>query len=455
MPTVTCPALIIASPSSGQGKTTFTAALARAHKQRGLRVAVFKMGPDYLDPMIHEVACGQTVYNLDLWMMGEAHCRALLFDAASHNDLILIESLMGLHDNQPSCAEFAQLFNIPVLLLMNVAKYAQTAAAIVHGLHHYPGGAAGNAAQPFTLYGVVGNRVGSENHHRIIEETLADKYLGSVKRDDNLQLPHRHLGLVQAQELDNLEHTLNHAAEQLSNAVFASARLLQLPPAVEFIQPQLPQPELSQPASSQRQNTQEKYISTNKYFENKIIAIAKDAAFSFIYPANIDYLKCNGAAIKYFSPLKNEPVPLADMLWLPGGYPELHLPSLAQNSKTKQSIEEFCTANKPVLAECGGFIYLLDSITDKHGNKEKMCGVMPGDATLKKRFQGLGLQSRINQGAEYRGHSFHHSLVSTPLQPESYSIRQNNEQAEAVYRYKNITASYLHHYFYSCEDFFW
>ena len=441
MPVVTCPVLMIASPSSGQGKTAFTAALARAHKEQGLRVAVFKMGPDYLDPMIHEVACGQAVYNLDLWMMGEQHCRALLFDAASHNDLILIESLMGLHDNQPSSAEFAQRFNIPVLLLMNVAKYAQTAAAIVHGLLHYPT----TAAQPFTLYGVMGNRVGSDNHHRILEETLGDKYLGSVKRDDNLKLPHRHLGLVQAQELDNLEHTLNYAAEKLSNTVFSSAKLLQLPPAVKFIQQEL----------STLENTQTKYRSTNKYFENKTIAIAKDAAFSFIYHANIDYLKNNGAVIKYFSPLKNQPVPAADMLWLPGGYPELHLPSLVRNLKTKQSIEEFCATNKPVLAECGGFIYLLDSITDKRGNKEKMCGVIPGEATLEKRFQGLGLQSRMNQDAEYRGHSFHHTMVSTPLQPESYSRKQNNEQAEAVYRYKNITASYLHHYFFSCTNFFW
>jgi len=431
MPAVSCPALMIASPSSGQGKTTFTAALARTHRKQGLKVAVFKMGPDYLDPMIHEVASGQTVYNLDLWMMGEQHCKELLFNAAKNNDLILIESLMGLHDNQPSSAEFAKRFNIPVLLLMNVAKYAQTAAAIVHGLHNYPTA----STQPFTLYGVVGNRVGSDNHHRILEETLGKLYLGSIKRDDNLQLPQRHLGLIQAQELDNLEQMLNHAAEQIVNDALSSKNLLQIPPAIEFIQPE---------ASS-----------ITRHFTNKTIAIAKDAAFSFIYPANINYLLKNGATVKYFSPLKNEAVPDADMLWLPGGYPELHLESLTLNSRTKQSIQEFCAANKPVLAECGGFIYLLDSIEDKQENIATMCSTIPGKATLEKRFQGLGLQSRTNKNAEYRGHSFHHTIVSTPLEPTCYSSKQNGEQAEAVYRYKNITASYLHHYFSSCADFFW
>lgn len=436
MPAVTCPALMIASPSSGQGKTTFTATLARAHVKQGLKVAVFKMGPDYLDPMIHEVATGQTVYNLDLWMMGEQHCRELLFHAAQHNDLILIESLMGLHDNQPSSAEFARLFNIPVLLLMNVAKYAQTAAAIVHGLHHYPS----TSAQPFTLHGVVGNRVGSDNHHRILEETLSDKYLGSIRRDDNLQLPHRHLGLIQAQELDNLEQMLEHTAEQLINDAFSAEKLLQLPPAVEFTQAVLSQTETN---------------STNKHFINKTIAIAKDAAFSFIYPANIDYLKTNGASIKYFSPLQNEAVPIADMLWLPGGYPELHLTTLTNNIATKQSIQEFCEANKPALAECGGFIYLLDSIIDKHGKTGTMCGVIPGTAKLENRFQGLGLQSRKTGGDEIRGHSFHHSIVTSAIEPDNYSNKQSGEQAEAVYCYKNITASYMHHYFASSTNFYW
>lgn len=431
MPAVTCPALMIASPSSGQGKTTFTAALARVHTKQGLKVAIFKMGPDYLDPMIHEVASGQTVYNLDLWMMGEQHCKELLFNAAKKNDLILIESLMGLHDNQPSSADFARLFNIPVLLLMNVAKYAQTAAAIVHGLHNYPTA----SKKPFTLYGVVGNRVGSDNHHRILEETLGEQYLGSVRRNDKLQLPHRHLGLIQAQELDNLDAMLNHAAEQLVSDTFSPKKLLQLPPTISF-----PHPE------SRKINNQ---------FANKTIAIAKDAAFSFTYPANIDYLKTNGATLKYFSPLKNEPVPTADMLWLPGGYPELHLATLSNNTKTTQSIKEFCIANKPVLAECGGFIYLLDSIEDKQGNSEPMCSVISGNAKLETRFQGIGLQSRQSNNNEIRGHSFHHTTITTSLEPDCCSKKQSGEQAEAVYRYKNITATYMHHYFAFNNDFYW
>ncbi|MBN4080342.1 cobyrinate a,c-diamide synthase [Beggiatoa alba] len=426
---------MIASASSGQGKTTFTATLARAYINMGLKVAVFKIGPDYLDPMIHQVATDQPVYNLDLWIMGEQHCQALLFNAAQTNDVILIESLMGLHDNQPSSAAFAQRFNIPVLLLMNVAKYAQTAAAIVHGLQNYPT----PGSPPFTLYGVVGNRVGSDNHHRILQETLGDRYLGSIRRDDALEIPYRHLGLIQAQELNNLEQMLQYASKQLLNDALIDKTLLQTPPTVTFSKPILDK--------------------TTQHYANKTIAIAKDAAFSFIYPANIDYLINQGASLKYFSPLQNEAVPTADMLWLPGGYPELYLTTLTNNAISKHSIQTFCDTDKPVLAECGGFIYLLDSITDQQGNSEAMCGVIPGTAKLEKRFQGLGLQSRQSQAglthAEIRGHSFHHTKVTTQLKPDSFSNKQNGELGEAVFHYKNISATYMHHYFPSTSNCFW
>lgn len=419
---------MIASPSSGQGKTSFTAALARTHIKLGRKVAIFKLGPDYLDPTIHQLACGQPVYNLDLWMMGEAHCRELLFKAAQSNDLILIESLMGLHDNQPSSAEFARLFNIPVLLLMNVAKYAQTAAAIVHGLQHYT---KNPNAKPLDIYGIVGNRVGSDNHHRILLETLKGRYLGSVKRDEALRLPQRHLGLIQAQELNNLDAMLNLAADSLINSTSNSDRLLQLPEAVEY----------------KLADTTKSVNTPAPCFKNKTIAIARDTAFSFIYPANIDYLIENSAKLEYFSPLNNEPVPDADILWLPGGYPELHLTTLANNNISKQSVIDFCQANKPVLAECGGMLYLLDSITNQQGNSAAMCGVIKGKACLKERFQGIGLQSvKINK-REYRGHSFHHSNITTTLNPEYVSNKQDGAKGEAVYKTGHITASYLHFYF--------
>ncbi len=433
MPAVHCSTLMIASASSGQGKTSFTATLARAHIKLGRNVAIFKLGPDFLDPMIQWLASQQTCYNLDLWMMGEQHCKELLFNAAENNDLILIESLMGLHDNQPSSAEFAQLFNIPLLLLLDVAKYAQTAAAIVHGLRYYSNPSK-TKAEPLTLYGVVGNKVGSDNHHRIINEVLEGCYLGSIKRDELVQLPQRHLGLIQAEELINLEQELNYAADTLINNEYAK-KLLQLPPAVEFVHADVKP--------------------TTQYYKNKTIAIAKDAAFSFIYPANINYLINNGAMLKYFSPLNNEAVPTADMLWLPGGYPELYLDILEKNTNSKQTITEFCNTEKPVLAECGGLLYLLDLITDKHGNSAAMCGVISGKAKLEKRFQGIGLQEVEIQNQQARGHSFHHSSITTSLKPICYSNKQDGSQGEAIYKVKNVLASYMHFYFPLNDGFQW
>jgi len=425
MPVAHCPTLLIASPSSGQGKTLFTSALARAHTQQGRKVAVFKLGPDFLDPMIHQVACGQTVYNLDLWMMGEQHCQELLYKAARDNDIILIESLMGLHDNLPSSADFARLFNIPVLLLMDVAKYAQTAAAIADGLINYQSPVSVTKAS-LTLFGIVGNKVGSDNHHLLLKESLSDSYLASIKRDESLHLPHRHLGLVQAGELDDLTGLLNYAANELINTPFISDRLLQLPAETTF--------------------QQVDSFDRHDYLKGKCIAIAKDAAFSFIYPANIDFIIHNGARIKYFSPLKNQAVPDADILWLPGGYPELYLTRLQQNAITRQSIQSFCNTNKPVLAECGGFIYLLETLSTDNSTAN-MCNVIPGNAQLHSRFQGLGLQSMVYNNKEYRGHSFHHTSVSNTEEPMGYTTMQNGKEGEAVYQFKNITGTYFHQYF--------
>lgn len=429
-----CSTLMIASPSSGQGKTTFTAALARAHVKQGRKVAIFKMGPDYLDSMIHELASGQTVYNLDLWMMGEQHCQELLYHAAQNNDVILIESLMGLHDNQPSSAEFARLFDIPIVLLLNVAKYAQTAAAIVHGLQHYTKPSVSNN-KPLNIFGVVGNRVGSENHHLIIKDALAEQYLGSFKRDEAIELPQRHLGLVQAAELKALNNTLDYAADKLLSDSTLSKKLLEPLPSVHYLPSKAPLPQ--------------------NYFKDKTIAIAKDAAFSFIYAANIDYLVTNGAALKYFSPLKNEPVPSADMLWLPGGYPELYLNELTVNSITKQSVRQFCQQDKAVLAECGGLLYLLDSIRNQKGETGNMCGVISGKSELKKYFQGIGLQTVEIDNAEFRGHSFHHSVIKSDLEPAYTASKQDGTLGEGIYKIGNITASYMHFYFSFKAHFTW
>lgn len=409
-----CQAALIAAPSSKQGKTIFTVALARLYCQQGKRVQVFKLGPDYLDPTILEQASGQQVYNLDVWMMGEAHCRNLLAQAADCNDVILVESAMGLHDNSPSNAQVAKLFDLPVVLIMNVAKFAQTTKAIVEGLEQYGEG--------IQIHAVIGNLVGSDNHHRLMVEAMGESYAGSIRWCEAMQLPERYLGLVQAQEITQLNDQLNIAANVLDQSE------LQLPlSAVQFEKSIFP--------------------SVPSLLEGKLIAIAKDAAFSFIYPNNLVILQQLGAQAVYFSPMKNEPLPECDALWLPGGYPELHLAALGEAQLTKRSIEHHIEIEKPILAECGGMMALCQSITDTEGNTFDTFGLFGARAQMCTRFQSIGLQSIEYPAGVLRGHSFHHSKLNADVQTALLTTKQDGSIGESIFQINKTTLSYMHHYF--------
>lgn len=411
-----CPALFISAPASGQGKTTATAALARYHRGQGRKVRLFKTGPDFLDPMILEQASGLPVYQLDLWMGGESHCRQLLF-AAAEADLILVEGAMGLYDGQPSSADLVGSFNIPVLAVIDAAAMAQTFGAIAYGLAHYRRGL------PFA--GVVANRVAGMRHAEMLAESLPTDVplLGALQYDEALRLPDRHLGLVQAAELDDLNQRLDQAA-----AAIARTALTTLPKPVRFT----PGDDPKLPAS----------------LRSLRIAIARDRAFSFIYPANLDVLRDLGAELIFFSPLANEPVPAADSVYLPGGYPELHLDRLANNIVTRESLRAHHAAGKPIVAECGGMLYLLESLTDAQGAKGEMAGLLPGHAVMLPRLANLGLQSVALPEGTLRGHTYHYSRVETPLTPLCHTQdMRSGGRGEAVYRQGTLHASYLHLYF--------
>ncbi len=411
-----CPALFISAPASGQGKTTFTAALARYHHNHGRMVRVFKTGPDFLDPMVLEIASGNPVFQLDLWMTGRSDCRHRLYEAAQGADLILIEGVMGLFDGTPSGADLARLFGIPVLAVIDASGMAQTFGAIAHGLAHY------QAALPFA--GVVANRVASASHADMLRESMGDiPMLASLMRDDAITLPDRYLGLVQAAELKDLDKRLDQAAEKIADTL-----LSQLPAAIEFS----PQP----------------IAAVEKQLSGVRIAIASDIAFSFIYPANLTLLAELGAEIEYFSPLKDKALPPCDALWLPGGYPELHLERLSSNHTMKQQIRAHHAAGKPILAECGGMLYLFNSLQDKQGKQAEMAGLLPGDAQMQPKLAGLGMQAAALPEGRFTAHTFHHSRLVTPLQPIAHGVRQRgNHPGEAIYRQGRLTASYLHLYF--------
>lgn len=411
-----CPALLIAAPASGQGKTTVTAALARLHARQGRRVRVFKCGPDFLDPMILARASGHPVYQLDLWMVGEAESRRLLWEAAGDADLILIEGVMGLFDGSPSAADLARCFGVPVLGVINGAAMAQTFGALAVGLATY------QPDLPFA--GVLGNRVGSQRHSDLIRDSLPDwiRWYGALPRSSEVELPSRHLGLVQAEELADLDARLDAAADALA----ASAEVA-LPPAVRFAAPETPgeRPDLA----------------------GVRIGVARDTSFAFLYQANLDLLEQLGAELRFFSPLADSALPEVDSLYLPGGYPELHLPQLAGNRAMAEAIRAHHQAGKPILAECGGMLYLLEGLTDVTGAAADLLGLLPGRATLQKRLAALALQeARLPEGS-LRGHTFHHSLLDSPQVPLVRGLCPNDKPvAEAVFRSGRLTASYIHFY---------
>ncbi len=412
-----CPALLIGAPASGQGKTTLTAALARYHRGQGRRVRVFKTGPDFLDPMILERASGYPVYQLDLWMVGEQSCRQLLSQAAAAADLILIEGVMGLFDGAPSSADLAQVFGVPVLALIQAHAMAQTFGAIAYGLAHYRPGL------PFA--GVLANGVAGPGHAELLAESLPEgvTYFGALPRDPAVTLPDRHLGLVQAVEIADLEQRLDAAAAAVGRTGLAA-----LPATVAFptVAPE-PLPALLQGIR---------------------IGVARDLAFAFLYPANLDLLRALGAELVFFSPLNDKEPPAVDSLYLPGGYPELHLDTLASNQTMLAGLRRHYRAGKPLYAECGGMLYTLESLTDTAGRRAELLGLLSGHAVLQAQRVGLGMQAAPLPEGELRGHTFHHSRLETPLAPLTHGVRQRGERpGEAIYRIGRFTASYLHLYF--------
>lgn len=421
MPPRRCPALFISAPASGQGKTTVTAALARHHAAHGRTVRVFKTGPDFLDPMILERASGRAVHQLDLWMGGEAHCRRLLYEAAADADLLLVEGVMGLFDGSPSSAELARLFGIPVLAVIDAEAMAQTFGAVAYGLAHY------SPALPF--HGVLANRVAGPGHADLARQGVPAgmRFLGGIAREAALELPDRHLGLVQAQEVADIERRLSAAASAV-NGLEAAA----MPPGIEFAEPGADaEPDIPRGA-----------------LEGVRIGIARDRAFSFLYPANIDLLRRMGAELVFFSPLTAAGLPRVDSVYLPGGYPELHLEQLSANRGLAAALARHVESGKPVYAECGGMLYLMESLTDRDGGRASLAGILPGHAVMHARLQSIGYHTASLAGGQVRGHAFHHSTVDTPLAASAYTARaQSGAAGEAIYERGRLVATYFHGYF--------
>ncbi|HEV7779475.1 MAG TPA: cobyrinate a,c-diamide synthase [Luteibacter sp.] len=413
----TCPALLVSAPASGQGKTSVTAALARWHTRQGRRVRVFKTGPDFLDPMILERASGAPVYQLDMWMCGEDDVRARLYAAAGEADLILIEGVMGLFDGAPSSADLAMRLGVPVLAVIDGSAMAQTFGALALGLASYRDG--------LTVHGVAANRIGSAHHAKLLQESLPQglAWLGALPRRTEMSLPERHLGLVAAEELGDLDARLDALAD-----AWAEHASTALPPPVAFEAVGI------EPMPTRLRGLR--------------IAVARDAAFCFLYRANIDLLRAVGADLHFFSPLAGDTLPDCDAAWLPGGYPELHLPALSAHTELHAALRTHLEAGKPLLAECGGLLFALDALADRDGNVANMAGLLPGSAAMQPRLAALGLQQVALPEGVLRGHTFHYARAEVAATPLAQASNPNGgPSAEMVYRDRRMTASFVHFYF--------
>lgn len=418
------PQLLIGALHSGGGKTTFTMGLLRALRRRGRQVQPFKCGPDYIDTRFHAVATGRDSVNLDTWLASEPHVREVYARYGTEADACVVEGVMGLFDGyermQGSSAAIAQLLDIPVVLVVSARSTAYTVAALLHGVKTFRPG--------LHLAGVVFNQVGSERHAAMLREAAEDAGLrcfGCLPRAEGLEIPSRHLGLTLA-----AEEQMNAWIERAADLVEAHVDLDSLLEAcnVPFQAVALP----SHPASGKLR-----------------ISIARDAAFNFVYRENLDRLGELGP-VTFFSPLAGNPLPESDLVYLPGGYPELFARELSSRTRTMEQLRDYAEAGGRILAECGGMIYLSSFIVCVGEGSFRMCGVLPFTATMEGARLQLGYR-RLEDGVgrSWRGHEFHYSHLREPDALPSVA-RQYDARGRAVptplYRYKNVIAGYTHLY---------
>ena len=399
-------ALVVSAPASGAGKTTLTLALARAYRDRGLKVQCLKSGPDYIDPAFHAAATGRASVNIDSWAMDRETIVHLASRGASA-DLVLAEGSMGLFDGVATpgisgtgaTADIAEMLGWPVLLVIDPSGQAQTAAAVASGLRDFRAGV--------RLAGVVLNRVASARHEDLVRRALAGvgiAVFGALPRNTAIALPKRHLGLVQAEEQKEIGGLIDEAARFIAahvdlDAVRRAATMWSLQPL----------------ARGQRVRP-----------PGQRIALARDAAFSFMYPHMLEAWHAAGAEIATFSPLADEiPDAGADVCWLPGGYPELHAGRLGANKRFQRALDSFAQT-RPVHGECGGYMVLGNALTDADGARHEMTGLLGLETSFAQRRMHLGyrmaeLAAPIpghEAGVRLRGHEFHYStIVSQPDLP--------------------------------------
>jgi len=448
-------AFIVAAPSSGCGKTTVTLGLLAALKQRGLTVAPFKVGPDFIDPGHHAAACGRVSRNLDGWMCGERAVRDIYARGCAGADLAVVEGVMGLFDGADgdsdagSTVEIARWLNGRILLVVDARSQARSAAALIKGFVEFD--------PRINFAGILFNRVGSDRHEQLLRQAVASvpglpPVLGCLPRDAEVKLPERHLGLVTAEDAGTDATFFERLADWVEKYVDVEA-LLSHPPLTKGGGGGI----ISHPRPLSQE---ERGVLAGAKGESQVrIAMARDEAFCFYYPENLKLLEAAGAELVFFSPLRDSALPDgSDGLYLGGGYPELHAELLALNRTLLEEIQTFADAGKPVYAECGGLIYLSQGVVDADGNSNRFAGVFPAMARMLPWRKSLGYREVTltadtllgPAGTVIRGHEFHYSELDMPESvPRCYAVtrRGSNESEMEGFQFRNVLGSYVHLHF--------
>lgn len=418
------PQLLIGALHSGSGKTTFTMGILRALQRQGLQVQPFKCGPDYIDTRFHALAAGRESVNLDTWLASERHVRDLYARYGADAQVCVVEGVMGLFDGYDrmagSSAAIARLLDIPVVLVVGARSMAYTVAAQLHGMKTFLPG--------LRLAGVVFNQVSSENHFRFLAQACEDAGLrcfGWLPKVPDLEIPSRHLGLTLAAG-DEMERWIDRAADLVTRCLDLPALL----EAVSVAAAEAPAEASAAPGTLR-------------------IAVARDAAFNFTYRENLSQLSQLGQVL-YFSPLAGDPLPEADLVYLPGGYPELFAAELSSRRETMQQLRDYAESGGRILAECGGMIYLSKAIEGVEGGPYPLCGILPFSATMDGARLHLGYRRLVDAaGRSWRGHEFHYSELVSPAALPSVAVQYNARGKQVptpLYRFKNVIAGYTHLY---------
>ena len=434
--------IVIAGSRSGVGKTTVSLGLMAALSERNYDIQPYKVGPDYIDPGFHTLATGNKSYNMDSYFLGKEGVKELFKNSVKGSDLAIIEGVMGLFDGKgkkgvSSTAEIAKVLQAPVILVVDGKKMAQSGAALAYGYKNYD--------PNLNVVGVVLNNIASKRHYQLLKDAIEDKpvglkVLGYIPRQDELELPERHLGLVPTRESKDL-------AEFFSRLVEIMEEYLDLDEIFEIANDS---PEIKV-ESQKLYNKQKKYDIS--------LGVACDQAFNFYYQYNLDLLEELGAELIYFSPVKDKKLPEVDGLYIGGGFPESFLENLAANKSMKEDIKAKVSSGMPIYAECGGLMYLSKEIIDEQSNSYPMVGLIPASTEMKSSLQEMGYREIeaikdniiLKNGEKARGHVFHYSSLDNWQGKVDccYQIKESREGYQSV---SNIMASYVHLHFASNPD---